>query len=156
MTPNDAIRIFYRPAFEILPERMYSVQATAMLTAIGLQESGFRHRRQMGNGPARGWWQFELEGVAGVLNHRIVGMMAAECCEVLGYRPDACVVHAAIEHNDILATCFARLLLWTYPGALPEQDDYARSWQQYLWCWRPGKPRPEKWATNYQEAWRLL
>jgi len=43
------------PALAILPAKMDTPQARVMLLAIGLQESEFAHRRQMGNGPARGF-----------------------------------------------------------------------------------------------------
>ena len=45
------------PAAKLLPG-MDSAKARVMLLAIGLQESRFEHRRQIG-GPARGFWQFE-------------------------------------------------------------------------------------------------
>lgn len=37
---------------------MTSPQEIAMLYAIRLQEGRFLHRRQLGDGPARGLWQF--------------------------------------------------------------------------------------------------
>lgn len=43
------------PALSLLPARMDSSRARAMLLAIGLQESRFEYRRQMNNGPARGF-----------------------------------------------------------------------------------------------------
>ena len=55
-------------AYSLLPAEMESAEATALLLSIGLQESQFTHRRQVG-GPARGFYQFELSGVQGVLRH---------------------------------------------------------------------------------------
>ena len=62
------------PALLLLPERMRTDQAKVMLLAIGLQESRFVHRRQIG-GPARGFWQFEdgrLSGLAGLITYNVV------------------------------------------------------------------------------------
>ena len=59
----------YAETMQLLPAKMDSPQARAMLKAIALQESRFEHRKQIG-GPARGFWQFEQGGgVRGVLNH---------------------------------------------------------------------------------------
>lgn len=143
---------------ELLPGQMRGRPGLAMLVAIGLQESdGFRARRQYAGGPARGFWQFEINGVRAVLRHHASAVAAANLLAVLGYRDHAPnVVHDALEHNDVLAAGFARLLLYT-DARLPPQsaDGEADGWQQYIACWRPGKPHPDKWAGNFSEAWSI-
>lgn len=144
-------------AYALLPTKMQSPRATAMLLAIGLQESRFEHRTQIG-GPAHGFWQFERGGgVRGVLTHPstahyIAGVMDSLC--YAGDSTDAC--YQAIVHNDVLAACFARLLLWTVPGRLPDAQGADAGWQQYLDGWRPGKPHPETWRTCFDSAWNLV
>lgn len=143
-------------AFSLLPEGMDSPEARAMLVAIGLQESGFLHRAQIG-GPAHGFWQFEKGGgVAGVLTHPSTARLAADVCESLRYEPEAWACYVALEHNDVLACCFARLLLWTLPGSLPAADEADEGWHQYLDAWRPGKPHRETWAGHFGAAWELV
>lgn len=145
-------------AYHVLPERMASPEATAMLLVIGLQESKFAHRRQV-RGPARGLWQFERGGgVAGVLTHRNTAHTIRNVLEALRYPADMddYKCHTAIEHNDVLACCFARLLLWTLPDALPGRLEVERGWSQYLRSWRPGRPHMETWAGNYSLAWALV
>lgn len=142
-------------AFALLPGRMDSLEARAMLLAIGLQESGFEHRRQVG-GPARGFWQFEKGGgVAGVITNSTTGPLISIVCHTLGYvaRLDPC--YTAIEHNDVLAACFARLLLYTDPAAMPQKTDPDLGWRIYLRTWRPGKPRLESWHEHFDHAWRI-
>lgn len=152
------VQSFIFPAvFALLPGVMDSLQARAMLLAIGLQESEFKARRQGGHGPARGFWQFERGGgVKGVLQHPATVLYVKHVCEELRYplTVDACYV--AIEHNDILACCFARLLLWTVPGLLSSGGTPDRAWQQYLDGWRPGKPRREAWDANFAHAWAVV
>lgn len=145
----------YPVAVALLPVEMWEREAFAMLTAIGLQESGFRARRQYGDGPARGFWQFEaMGGVAGVLEHPSTRQHAASLLDVLGYpERDPKRIHAAIEHHDVLACCFARLLLWTDPRALPAPEKPNDGWLQYLATWRPGKPHPQTWAACYARGW---
>ena len=47
-------------------------------------------------------------------------------------------VYNALEHDDVLAMGFGRLLLWTDPKALPGLNDVDGAWQLYLRTWRPG------------------
>jgi hypothetical protein len=63
------------------------------------------------------------------------------------------VAYSAIEHNDVLAAVFARLLLWTVPGRLPGRAEPVRAWNQYLSAWNPGKPHEETWAPLFELAW---
>lgn len=144
-------------ALDLLPGRMDTPAARAMLLAIGLQESRFEHRRQLGPGPARGFFQFELGGgVRGVLEHPLTRPIIKPICEHLKYPALPAVCHDAIEHNDVLATCFARLLLYTDPALLPLEREATKGWEQYLRNWRPGRPHPETWPAFYREAWQIV
>lgn len=146
-------RSILEPALALLPARMNSPQAIAMLLSIGLQESGFRYRRQLGNGPARSFWQMELGGgVHGVLTHAASAKLAAGICAQRSVEPTDQAVWEAIEQDDILAAALARLLLWTDVQALPALGDTAGSWALYARVWRPGKPRPAEWPANFLKA----
>jgi hypothetical protein len=59
MTLSDVIRMALAPALAILPPQMDTPEARMTLLSIGLQESRFIWRQQMGGGPARGFWQCE-------------------------------------------------------------------------------------------------
>lgn len=145
-------------AYALLPGRMQSPAATAMLLAIGLQESAFEDRRQIGGGPGRSFWQFEATGVRGVLRHRASAVHAAAVLAKLQY-PDHSVlaVQASLEHNDVLACAFARLLLWTLPDQLPpDAHSGDQGWDQYLRAWKPGKPHRPRWNPNYGVAWDMV
>lgn len=141
-------------AYQVLPPAMNSPQATALLLAIGLQESKFTARRQT-EGPARSWWMFEASGVRGVLTHeRSAGPIRTALLR-LGYREpyESAPLQLALEHNDILAACFARCLLWTSEKPLPEPTDHYAGWSIYLALWRPGRPQPSTWTANYSGGW---
>jgi|SRR3990167_2418012 len=157
MTPENLIQNAILPALKLLPGKMDSPAARAMLIAIALQESRIAHRAQIG-GPARGYWQFEMYGgVKGVLNHPASQAHIRSALLALDYSPDskepACYI--AIEHNDVLAACFARLLLWTLPQPLPAQNNPAGGWSQYIAAWRPGKPHRDTFDGFYADAWDL-
>jgi hypothetical protein len=151
----DVIGTIIEPAEKFLPS-MASAKATMMLLAIGLQESRFEHRRQIG-GPARGYWQFEQGGgVRGVLLHKASSYDAAKVCHARGVGSSSKEVYERLEHDDILACCFARLLLYTDPKPLPMIGDAEGSWDYYIRNWRPGKPHRKTWDALYQKAHNML
>ncbi|MGP3789407.1 hypothetical protein [Pseudomonas sp. B392_1p] len=139
-------------ALKLLPAKMTSPEAEVLLLAIGLQESRLTHRRQIG-GPARGLWQFERNGgVRGVLEHKATRGYAVSVCKMRGVEPLADAVYAALEHDDVLAAAFARLLLWTDPKALPAAGEIGAAWDYYLRTWRPGKPHRHTWDGLYAQV----
>jgi len=127
------------------------------MIAIAMQESRCKARRQHGSGPARSFWQFERIGVEGLLvkvdKAQTAGRLA-EICTFVGIRPVVDDIHAAIEHNDILAAVCARLLLFTHRDPIP--TDQGKAWEYYLRLWRPGKPKADTWAECWQAACLLI
>lgn len=163
MTPLEILRQAIDPALSLLPDRLDSAPAVLIMLAICGQEADFRYRRQLGNGPARGLWQFERGGgVRGVLTHPASRESAYALCAARGFEPVATSVHAALEADDVLAAGFSRLLLWTDPCRLPAAGDIEGAWQLYLRTWRPGaytRGTPTergalraKWARYYAQA----
>lgn len=151
----DVIGTIIAPAAKLLPG-MDSPKARMMLLAIGLQESRFEHRRQIG-GPARGFWQFEKGGgVKGVLLHKASAYDAVKVCHARAVDPNMQTVYDTLEFDDLLACCFARLLLLTDPKPLPLIGDLDGSWAYYLRNWRPGKPHRQTWDALYAQAEGML
>lgn len=143
------------PALRMLPPAMNTPPARAQLLAIGLQESRFLHRRQI-NGPARGFWQFEWNGCKAVLSHDGVAPSARAVCAALDVRHEPGQVYAAIEHHDVLAAAFARLLLRASPKPLAPRDEPEKGWALYIDAWRPGKPHRQTWDAFYDLAWEAV
>lgn len=149
MAINDALT-------EMLPVRMNTQAARLMMLVIQKQEDPEERRYQVvkrvagtlpeniigpktAKGPARSLWQFEAGGgVNGVLTHRSTATHIRLICEHYNVpaTPKAC--WEAIEHSDVLAACFARLLLWSDPLPLPAINDPEQAFQLYLRTWRPG------------------
>lgn len=152
IAPSLALSRIVVPALAELGARFDSPAARVQLIAMALQESGLAARRQKG-GPARGLWQFEQGGgVRGVLNHLATTSRAARLCDLHGVAATPAAVYAALEHDDVLAAGFARLLLWTLPQPLPAIGNEAGAWAQYLDAWRPGRPHRDRWVGNYRSA----
>jgi hypothetical protein len=157
VTPDLFLDTAISPAFGLLPSRMGSAEARAMVLAIALQESELTKRRQMAGGPARGYCQFEKGGgVHGVLTHHASRAHAKAFCRLIDIEPTDDAVYVALEFNDLLCAAFARLLLWTSPLQLPSVDEPARGWRIYQDTWRPGKPHPETWDGCFARAWRIV
>jgi hypothetical protein len=135
---------------------MDTPNARAMLLAIALQESRCSARAQYNHGPARGYWQFEVAGVAGVLTHGASRAHLYAVLLTLNYPPATTAVHAAIEHNDVLAAVCARLLLWTDAKPLPNATETEAAWALYARTWRPGRPHRDTWDANYARSWDLV
>jgi hypothetical protein len=154
MTPADALQFVIEPGLRLLPATMDTVPARAMLLAIGLQESRFTHRAQI-RGPARGFFQFEAPGIRGVLAHRASAPHIKQVLDRLAYADSATMSYNAVQYADGLATCYARLLLWTLPQPLPAHDQPDDAWGQYIETWRPGRPHRETWDGFFDTAWRV-
>lgn len=159
MKPITLLNTAIFPALKELQDQhgiQYSAHAARFLLAIALQESNLSARRQVvasgaEAGPAASFWQFEQGGAAtGVLTHHAVAAKMKAVCEAFNVLPTPAGLWEAMRYQDIVAACAARLLIYTLPGALPTTADQA--WQQYLSAWRPGKPKPDKWAAYWKMA----
>ncbi|WP_175716568.1 hypothetical protein [Burkholderia anthina] len=151
------------PALKLLPSKMDSAAARLLLLAIGLQESGLTARRQFGNGPAHGLWQFELGsqarggGVWGVFLHDSSREYLRQLCDARSCAFTPASIYSVIEIDDVLAAGLARLLLFTDRAALPAVGDVGGAWTLYSRrTWVPGKPHPDKWPDNYARAMRFV
>ncbi|MBK1979147.1 hypothetical protein JE034_09780 [Achromobacter xylosoxidans] len=157
MDLKEVVERAIEPALALLPARMDTPAARVMLLAIGLQESRFVHRRQIG-GPARGFWQFEKGsrasrgGVWGVYLYPASKGHLAALCKARSVACDPDAIYGALEYDDVLAAGVARLLLWTDPKALPAVGDVDSGWALYLRTWRPGRPHPKTWPRLYAQA----
>ncbi len=155
MNLTDALNTVIKPGLALLPEKMNTTEAVAMLLAIGKQESRFEHRKQI-NGPARGFFQFEKGGgVRGVMKHPATKRTIQDVIFRLGVNADDC--YDCLATDDALATVFARLLLYTHSKPLPSlASDPEESWQYYIDTWRPGKPHRETWDQFRIDAVNLV
>ena len=156
MQLSDADRLLITPGLSLLCDvsgkPMDTPEARVMMVAIALQESRFKYRAQIG-GPARCYFQFELMGgVLGVLTHSSSREYASQVCKRMDYESNRTIVYSSIADNGALAACFARLLLWTDPRALPRVDDPGAAWDTYIRNWRPGKPHPDTWPDLHAQA----
>lgn len=161
-------------AYSLLPGQMDSREATAMLLTIGLHESGFRARKQgplrplksiedfdPTAGPARGFWQFERAGgCAEILQSPDTKDIAVPICKMFLIDPNPRAVHAAIGLHDVLAACFARLLLYRDARPMPSPVEASKGYSIYLRNWRPNADaaasHAKDWPGNFLAAWNIV
>lgn len=154
MTPADLAAFAIEPALALLGRDTRlpdpGNKALVLLTAIALQESDLRWRRQAGGGPARSFWQFEAPTLTLLKNNGTTQRRLRILLTDLAIDPAR--LFDAIEFHDIAAAGCARLLLLPDPAPLPQVGDADAAWDYYIRVWRPGKPRPADWAANYAKA----
>lgn len=125
-------------ALSLLPSKMDTPEARAILIAIALQESNLKHRRQVG-GPALGLLQWELPQVGLVLRHPVVGPLARNVGEVdqICRRIEAMCETAGIElvrvsplgkGAKLNAARFREVTGWTGRSNQHERDAAAVAW----------------------------
>lgn len=166
MSPEIFSDYIFPAGFSLMPASYDTPNARAGILAICLQETKFAARVQVLDagkpwwesrpGPANGFAQFEVGTVALVMKHPAVRNTVLSALATLGYPTDAAVIHDAMRHNDFLTLVFARCLLRTVPGPLPDISNSKTGWEQYLWAWRPGKPHEETWEANWRRAWEVV
>jgi len=147
------VRDFIIPqAASLMPTIPFTPASNVLLLAIGLQESRFQHRQQI-KGPARGLWQFEAGGgTRGVLHHPRTRRLAQDIADIRAGTTNVHPVNEALSTDDVLACCFARLLLWADTRPLPKPGEVESAWHCYLRNWRPGKPHRHTWDDLYEQA----
>jgi len=152
MEPIKFFKIIVQPAVEYYcPPEWNSIRAYNMQLAIAYQESTMLFRRQI-NGPARGWWQFELGGLKGTEMHKASSKVMHNTWVDLHLPDNLQLRLAALEFCDLWSAVAARCLLRTLADPLPELNQPEEGWKQYIAAWNPGKPRPEKWTTSWAKA----
>lgn len=154
---SNAVRMAINEALtEMLPVTMNTQAARLMMLAIQKHEDLEERRYQVvmrtagtleanivgpktAKGPARSLWQMEAGGgIKGVLNHKATSEYIRSICDHYNVPATAKACWEAVEHNDVLAACFARLLLWSDPLAMPKVNDADQAFELYLRTWRPG------------------
>lgn len=156
VAPDTFLEKVVVPALQLLPAQMTSSEAKVIILAIGLQETHFRSRQQYNDGPATGFFQFELGGVREVLQNRRTSQIIQDVCSQLDVDCTDIAIHEALKTNDVLTVVMARLLLWCDPHAMPAMDDVEGSWNSYIYEWMPGKPRRLDWTANHALALKTV
>ena len=128
--------------------------AEELLLGTAVQESlNFRYRRQMGNGPARGYFQMEPATHNDIWDNflKYKKDLAQKVATFLS-SPDADKLHE-LEHNDKYAAAMARVHYMRNPYALPEAgnvEEQANYWKKH-YNTILGKGKPEEFVDKWDK-----
>jgi hypothetical protein len=126
--------------------------ARLLLCTIAGQESAWENVQQGGDGPGRGYFQFEPETCGELLVNSVSHAMMFKVCAALKIEATETVVYGALLADPKLQVAMARFDLWCDRAPLPAYGDEMAAWETYLRIWRPGKPSLERWSGNYLAA----
>ena len=111
---------------------LYSHQAADLVYKTGMAETGYRHLKQMGGGPAIGFWQVEPATLIDILDNYVkYRPKLLEGLKSLGYSPDD--IETRVMSNIALQVVFCRLKYRRDKYALPLIGDLqgqARYWKR--------------------------
>jgi len=134
---------------------MYSEEAVELLMGTAAQESHLTHRRQIGGGPALGYFQMEPATAEDIVFRYLplkdrefqkkVELAANEA--VMSLTPD--MLAQRLEDNVFLMVALARLKYYMVPEAIPKDlHGQAAYWKR--WYNTPlGAGTTEEYMTNY-------
>lgn len=116
------------PALAALPEALNTLSAQQGVLGIGLKESGYTYLKQLGSGPALGFWQMEPathdDMWANFIRYR--PDLQKPLSALAGGRPSA----QALVTSPVYAAAMCRVHLFRQPDALPSAGD-AAAWAAY-------------------------
>ncbi|GAN65690.1 hypothetical protein [Acetobacter orientalis] len=121
--------LLVKPALAALPAGLNSLSAQQGVLGIGLKESGYTYLRQLGTGPALGFWQMEPATHDDLWRNFIryhPELQAALSRLLNGTAPTA----QALVTNPLYAAAMCRVHLLRQPDPLPAAND-ATAWAAY-------------------------
>lgn len=136
---------------ELDPEIKYSPEAAHLIWGTGAHESmGWQYRRQMGNGPAKGFWQMEpftfYDLVENFLAYR--PKLTAKVKQVAGVKE---FISEDLVNNDKLAICMCRVKYYQVKEAIPTNlEGFAKFWKKY-YNTPLGKGTEEEFIQDYKQ-----
>jgi len=140
MISLDQIKsLINKTCFE-LGDKFRSDSATQLILETGLVESKYKYLRQLGDGPARSFWQVEpataVDNLAHYLKHRFA--LLHKCAEVSlvdvkhWQNFSEPLWSEILEKNIATAIIHCRLKYWRVPKRMPNTlEGRAKYWKQY-------------------------
>ena len=133
-------------------EKFASKDAVNLIVATGIVESRYEYLRQMGDGPARSFWQVEaataVDNLAHYLKHRPDLMKKCAEASMVDIKHwqnfDEKVWEKILEKNIAAGIVHARLKYWRVPKRMPNtHEGQADYWKKY-YTTEGGKGDPEE------------
>ena len=159
MISPTQIKSLIQSTCEGMGDKFASEDAITFIHEIGAVESGYKYLRQLGDGPARSFWQVEplsaIDNLEHYLKHRksLMGECAeASLVDLKHWQNNNDKLWADIlEKNISAAIVHCRLKLWRIPKSLPNTlEGRAKQWKKY-YNTEQGKGTEEKYIDTVKE-----
>ena len=145
-----------------LGEKYASEDAINLVVATGIVESRYEYIRQMGDGPARSFWQVEpatcVDNLAHYLKHRPKLMKKCAEASMVDLKHwqnyDERVWAEILEKNIAAGIVHCRLKYWRVPKKMPSSvEGQAAYWKKYYNS-EGGKGNPEHFVESVKKLLR--
>jgi len=143
-------------------EKYASDDAVELILATGIVESRYEYIRQMGDGPARSFWQVEpatcVDNLAHYLKHRPELMRKCAEASMVDVKHwqnyDERVWAEILEKNIAAGIVHCRLKYWRVPKKMPSSvEGQAAYWKKYYNS-EGGKGNPEHFVESVKKLLR--
>ncbi|MDD4971914.1 MAG: hypothetical protein PHT07_21010 [Paludibacter sp.] len=133
------------------PEIPYSLDAENLVLGTGAHESlGWTHRKQMGNGPALGYWQMEPFTFNDICNNYL--KYHPKLTEKIKQISHVSVLSAIdLINNDRLAICMCRVAYYRQKEAIPDSIEGCAALWKLRYNTIKGAGTEEEFIKNYNE-----
>ena len=153
MIPPKQVRdLVVAPVLAMLAMLGSVPEATELLLATAMQESGYRMLVQEGGGPALGLWQMEPATHDDLWTY-FLAYKPGLAAYVSKYRFSSAPTATDMIGNLYYGCAMARMLYYRAPGVLPAVGDYAAQAQYYLVHYNAGGKAT---AQEYIDNWHAL
>jgi hypothetical protein len=151
-TPEEFLTDVIRPT--LIEIGLHSTAAEQLLLGTAMQESDLVYRRQLGNGPARGFFQMEPATHNDIWDNflKYKTELADKVANLLS-DPDTDKIDE-LENNDRYACAMARVHYLRVPKPLPPADDIAAManyWKQH-YNTPLGAGKPSEFIAKWKKA----
>ena len=140
-------------------EKFASEDAITLIHETGVVESGYKYLRQLGDGPAKSFWQIEplsaVDNLQHYLKHRKSLMLRCAMVSMIDLKHwqnnDERLWANILEKNISAAIVHCRIKYWRVPKSMPNTlEGRAKYWKKY-YNTDQGKGTEEKYIDTVKE-----
>ena len=159
MISPTQIKSLIKSTCEKMGEKFASDDAVTLVHETGLVESGYKYLRQLGDGPAKSFWQIEpataIDNLAHYLEHRksLMGKCSeASMVDLKHWQSyDEYIWSDILEKNIAAGIVHCRIKYWRVPKSMPNTlEGRAGYWKKY-YNTDQGKGTEEKYIDTVKE-----
>ena len=159
MISPTQIKSLIKSTCEGMGEKFASEDAITLIHETGVVESGYKYLRQLGDGPAKSFWQIEplsaVDNLQHYLKHRKSLMLRCAMVSMIDLKHwqnnDERLWSNILEKNISAAIVHCRIKYWRVPKPMPNTlEGRAKYWKKY-YNTDQGKGTTEKYIDTVKE-----